>query len=154
MSNALKRILIIDDSAAIQRLVHAHLEDVFPNVSSASDGVTGLALAATLNPDLILLDLDLPDMNGFDVCRFLKANPSTASIPIVFLSASNSIDAKVCGLDLHAADYITKPFDGAELCARVRMALRAGGASKSLTLTSTLPAERHGGDSNDYWEFG
>src|SRR6202043_1184286 len=83
-----------------------------------------LFLAGSLKPDLVLLDVDMPKMDGFQVCRMLKADPATADIPIIFLTASSSTDAKVCGFALRAVDYITKPFEPNELCARVRVALR------------------------------
>ena len=117
-------LLSIDDSSAIQLLVRSYLSDDQLAVHLAGDGISGLESAARLSPDLILLDLDLPDMNGFDVCRFLKASPSTRDIPVIFLSSMDSIDAKVCGLDLEAVDYITKPFHADELRARVQAALR------------------------------
>ena len=76
------------------------------------------------SPDLILLDLDMPDMSGFDVCRILKADPELCMIPVLFLSGSGTSGDKVRGLDLGAVDYITKPFDDFELRARVRAAMR------------------------------
>jgi DNA-binding response OmpR family regulator len=117
-------ILIIDDSIPIHQLIKVHLDEESIEIQSAYNGTSGLSKAAALRPDLILLDVDLPDMNGFDVCRLLKADSATAHIPVIFVAGSSSIDAKVCGLDLQAIDYITKPFNPTELCARVRSALR------------------------------
>ena len=117
-------VLIVDDSAPLHALVKVHLGDDAVLIHSAYDGSTALIAAASLRPDLILLDVDMPDMNGFEVCRCLKANAATADIPVIFLAAGTSADEKVCGLNLQAVDYITKPFDPAELCARVRSALR------------------------------
>lgn len=135
-----RKVLVIDDSVAIHQLVKVHLEEESLDVHSMYDGASGLRTAAALKPNLILLDLDLPDMNGFDVCRFLKAGRETAEIPIIFVSGSDSIDAKVCGLDLLAADFVTKPFVAVELCARVRAALRIGqpnGTRPDVTATAT-----------------
>ena len=90
----------------------------------AEGGVAGLEAAHREKPDLILLDLDMPDMSGFDVCRELKADPELCMIPVLFLSGSSTAEDKVTGLDLGAVDYVTKPFDAFELRARVRAALR------------------------------
>ena len=86
----------------------------------------GITLAAILRPSIILLDVDMPDMNGFEVCRQLKDKKETASIPILFLTAENGLKNKVKGLDLGAADYVTKPFNAEELSARIRATMRVG----------------------------
>jgi DNA-binding response OmpR family regulator len=117
-------VLIVDDSPPLHELVKVHLDAEALIIHSAFDGASGLKMAASLNPDLILLDVDMPTMSGFEVCRALKGDAATAAIPVVFLSAGTSSAAKVCGLELQAVDYITKPFDPDELCARVRAALR------------------------------
>jgi diguanylate cyclase (GGDEF)-like protein len=121
---AMMKLLIIDDSedaleVAKTRLAREHLD-----IYCADGGVSGLDAARKEKPDLILLDLDMPDMCGFDVCRILKTDPELCMIPILFLSASATPEDKVKGLDLGAVDYVTKPFDAFELCARVRAALR------------------------------
>jgi diguanylate cyclase (GGDEF)-like protein len=119
-----RQILVIDDSKPIHSLVTALLADDPVDIHSATDAPYGLVLAASLHPDLILLDVDLPGMNGFDVCRQLKANFETADLPVIFLTAMSSVEEKVRGLELGAADYITKPFNLAELHLRVRGSLR------------------------------
>ncbi len=118
-----QRLLIIDDSIDVHELVQAWLANEPVEFDSSSDGPTGLSQASTLRPDLILLDVDLPGLDGFEVCRRLKANPITADIPIVFLTGAASTEEKLRGLELGATDYVTKPFDPAELRARVRAAL-------------------------------
>ncbi len=120
----LRKILLVDDDAAIHALVRAHLAAEPVEVISARDGESGLALAERLLPDLILLDVDMPEPDGFEVCRRLREDPVTLNLPVVFLTAANTIAQKVNGLELGAADYITKPFDPEELVARVRGALR------------------------------
>ncbi len=92
--------------------------------AAAEDGETGLEIAREWQPDLILLDVDMPDRDGFVVSADLKAEPVTMDIPIIFLTAFTSQEDKIRGLDLGATDYITKPFDPAELRARVRATLR------------------------------
>src|SRR4051812_49177127 len=81
-------------------------------------------MAATMKPDVILLDIQMPEMDGYEVCRLLRASPQTVNVPIIFISGADSTEEKIRGLDLGATDYVTKPFDPAELRARVRVALR------------------------------
>jgi two-component system, cell cycle response regulator len=118
------KILVIDDSPEIHTLVKVRLgkEDVV--IECAHDGASGLAAARELRPDLILLDVNMPDRDGFAVCADLKADHTTMDIPIIFLTGSASTEDKIRGLELGATDYVTKPFDPAELRARVRAALR------------------------------
>jgi diguanylate cyclase (GGDEF)-like protein len=116
--------LLIDDSPLIHTLVAARLKGEALVLHCADGGTAGLNAARDTSPDLILLDVEMPDVNGFEVCRRLKADPCTSSIPVIFLSGACSTEEKIKGLDLGAADYITKPFDPAELRARVRVSLR------------------------------
>jgi diguanylate cyclase (GGDEF)-like protein len=118
------RVLVIDDEESIHKLVLARLRPEGIEVTSELDGQRGIERAIEDPPDLILLDVGLPVMDGFEVCRRLKEHHSTRHIPIVFLTGETTTDAKVRGLDLGAVDYVTKPFDQVELRARVRAALR------------------------------
>jgi diguanylate cyclase (GGDEF)-like protein len=118
------RVLVIDDSEPIHKLIVARLRPEGLEVMGEMDGERGLEKAFADPPDLILLDVGLPDMDGFEVCRQLKEHPSTRDIPIIFLTGTTSTDSKVRGLDMGAVDYVTKPFDQVELRARVRAALR------------------------------
>jgi len=120
----MKRLLLVDDDVESLAVVRARLADDGIEISCATGGSAGLEAAKSQHPDLILLDLDMPDMNGFDVCRILKADPELCMIPVLFLSGSGTPGDKVRGLDLGAVDYITKPFDDFELRARVRAAIR------------------------------
>src|SRR5437762_1926392 len=106
----LQTVLIVDDSIPLHKLVKTHLEPDSIAVQSAYDGESAIAKAVSLHPDLILLDVDMPQLDGFEVCRRLKANPQTANIPLIFLTASTVIADRVKGLDLGAADYMAKPF--------------------------------------------
>jgi diguanylate cyclase (GGDEF)-like protein len=117
-------VLAIDDSLEIHRLLEIRLQPERLQLEKALSGEEGLEKARTLQPDLILLDLAMPGQTGFQICRQLKADPQTAPIPVIFLSASSDVVDKVKGFDLGAVDYVTKPFDPAELRARVRAALR------------------------------
>ena len=122
--STMKRLLLVDDDVESLAVAQARLADDEIEISCATGGRAGLEAAKSQNPDLILLDLDMPDMSGFDVCRILKADPELCMIPVLFLSGSGTPGDKVRGLDLGAVDYITKPFDDFELRARVRAAMR------------------------------
>src|SRR3954452_21895368 len=110
----MQRVLIVDDTRNIHALVKARLAGEPVELHSCFTGVDSIAMAATVLPDLILLDVDMPDVDGFEVCRRLKAQSSTMHIPIVFLTGAGSTDAKIRGLGLGAVDYVTKPFEPAE----------------------------------------
>jgi diguanylate cyclase (GGDEF)-like protein len=131
-------ILVVDDSAFLHRLVRAYLQDEPLTIHSAYSGDEAIKRAATLRPHLILLDVDMPALNGFDVCRQLKANPITQNIPIIFLTAFSAPDEKVRGLDLGANDYITKPFKPEEFCARIRAAIRAQSNTDDLSMIDEI----------------
>jgi diguanylate cyclase (GGDEF)-like protein len=118
-----KVILLIDDSAAVHQVVKAYLSPRF-DIVSAYDGKTGLVAAEKSKPELILLDVAMPAIGGFEVCRQLKADRVTRSIPVMFLTAAHSVAERIRGLEAGACDYITKPFEPTELRARVRAVLR------------------------------
>ena len=118
------KILIVDDSPDALMLAKARLAKEKVDVVCAEGGISGLEAAKRERPDLILLDVDMPDMPGYDVCRALKADAECCMIPVIFLSGSSNAEDKVKGLDLGAVDYVAKPFDAFELRARVRAALR------------------------------
>ena len=120
----MKRLLLVDDDVESLAVAQARLANDQIEISCATSGRAGLEAAKSQKPDLILLDVDMPDMTGFDVCRILKADPELCMIPVLFLSGSGTPGDKVRGFDLGAADYITKPFDDFELRARVRAAIR------------------------------
>jgi diguanylate cyclase (GGDEF)-like protein len=117
-------VLAIDDSPDVHRLLDVRLRPEGLILHHALDAEEGIAKARELRPDLILLDVDLPLVTGFEVCQKLKLDPSTTDIPIIFLTGAADIYTKVQGFDLGAVDYVIKPFEPAELRARVRAALR------------------------------
>lgn len=119
-----QRILVVDDEKGIQEIVSQALKRRGYDTLNAADGDTALDMAFTAKPDLIILDLMLPRMDGWEVCRRLKSNKETASIPIIMLTARREETDLVEGLDLGADDYIKKPFSLAELTARVGAILR------------------------------
>lgn len=117
-------LLIIDDSADIHALLEARLRPEALHIEHAYGGLEGIEAAIAAVPDLVLLDVEMPHLSGLDVCRRLKELPETAGVPIIFLTGSADVATKVHGFDLGAVDYVTKPFEPAELRARVRAALR------------------------------
>jgi two-component system alkaline phosphatase synthesis response regulator PhoP len=117
-------VLCIDDEQNILELLSFNLGASGYDTVTATSGAAGLEQAVSKSPALILLDLMLPDMDGTEVCRQLKAGPTTASIPIIMLTAKDSEVDKILGLELGADDYITKPFSVRELIARVKALLR------------------------------
>jgi len=118
------KVLIVDDSSACLVLARARLEQDGLDVICADSGQAGLDSARREKPDLILLDMDMPDLSGVEVCRALKADRDLRMTPVVFLTATADTQQKVAALDSGAVDYITKPFDAFELRARVRAVLR------------------------------
>lgn len=138
--HAMPRLLAIDDSSLVQRLLRVRLKQERLDIHSVSTGHEGLELAFELVPEVILLDIDLPDISGFEVLHELKANPVTHDIPVIFLSGSSDINTKVRGLEMGAIDFITKPFDIAELKARVRSALQIRTLIKMLAERAHLDA--------------
>jgi two-component system cell cycle response regulator len=117
-------VLAIDDSPDIHRLLEVRLRPEGLVLQHALSSEEGLAKALAIKPDLILLDVDMPLLSGFEVCQRLKDDPVTASIPVIFLTGASAVQTKVQGFDLGAVDYVVKPFEPAELRARVRAALR------------------------------
>jgi two-component system alkaline phosphatase synthesis response regulator PhoP len=130
-----KTILVVDDEAKIIQIARDYLERAGFNVCSAADGPAALAAARTQTPDLIVLDLGLPGMDGLDVTRALRKD---SNVPIIMLTARVEESDKLVGLELGADDYITKPFSPKELVARVRTVLRRSEASAAAPAESTL----------------
>jgi len=116
-----KKILVVDDERKIVDIVKAYLEKDGYKVSIAYDGKTALDMARGHAPDLVVLDLMLPEVSGWDVCRTLRAE---SSVPIIMLTARDEDTDKIVGLELGADDYVVKPFNPKELMARIRAVLR------------------------------
>ena len=128
------RVLVVEDEPDIAELVrHALLRDGYGDVDVVSTGDAAIQAAAVAAPDLIILDVNLPTVSGFDVCRRLKASPDTSAIPIIMLTARTAESDRVKGLDLGADDYVTKPFSLKELVARVRAVLRRSAPESATT---------------------
>jgi two-component system response regulator ResD len=123
-----QKILIIEDEAGIIHLLNLYLKDAGYVVVVASDGADGLALHARERPDLVILDIMLPSLDGFEVCRRIRGWSKT---PILMLTARNAEDDRINGLEMGADDYLVKPFSPRELVSRVRAILRRTGYQES-----------------------
>jgi len=118
------KILIVEDDKHILKLLEYNLEKEGFQILTSRDGEDALGQARKNHPDLILLDLMLPGMDGLEVCKALKNDTKTASIPVIMLTAKSQESDKVVGLELGADDYVTKPFSPRELIARIKAVLR------------------------------
>ncbi len=123
------KVLLIEDSPDTRKFLETLLGNDY-EVMSAENGVIGIDYARNKSPDLILLDIMLPILNGYDACSLLKKDERTKRIPIIFLSAKNSVTDITQGLSMGADDYIAKPFDYKELQVRIATRLRKGPESK------------------------
>ena len=135
----MQQILVVEDEADIRELLRFNLEREGFSVLEAADGPQALDMARRHTPALVLLDVMLPGLDGFEVCRRLGAQTETAHIPILMLTARGEEMDRVVGLSLGADDYVVKPFSVRELMLRVRAVLRRGGRE-----TQSPALERHG----------
>ena len=117
-------ILVVDDNAPNVELILAYLEPLSCTVHTASDGVEALSQVAKVNPDLILLDIMMPRMSGFEVCRRLKADAKTREIPIIMITALNELGDIERGVESGTDDFLSKPINKLELLTRVKSLLR------------------------------
>ncbi len=140
--NAEEAILLVDDNPTNLQLLFETLDGRGYKLLIAKDGKSALSIAGKAQPNLILLDIMMPEIDGYEVCRQLKANPATAEIPVIFLSALTETKDKVQGLDLGAVDYVTKPFQPDEVIARVNTHLTIYRLNKKLQEANDLLEER------------
>lgn len=121
------RVLIVDDNEQNVELLQAYMEEIEgTEISTATDGVQALHTVSETRPDLILLDVMMPNMSGFEVCKQLKEDPTTRDIPIIMVTALNETSDYERGMESGADDFLTRPFDRVEFMARVRSLLRIG----------------------------
>jgi two-component system alkaline phosphatase synthesis response regulator PhoP len=120
-----QRVLIVDDDKEVVRLMRAYLERAGYEVLIAYTGETALHILRREKPDLLLLDLMLPDRDGYDITRLVRRDPALAAIPIIMLTARVEDTDKIIGLEIGADDYVTKPYNPREVVARVRARLRS-----------------------------
>ena len=135
------RVLVIEDEPDIRDLLAFHLEREGYTVTRSGSGADGLRLARAAPPDLILLDLMLPEVDGFEVCRRLRQDPVTQAVPLVMLTARGDEVDRVLGLELGADDYVVKPFSPREVVARVRAVLRRSRPTAGTTPVTIGPLQ-------------
>ncbi len=127
-----KRIVVVEDDEKVVSIIRAVLCKEGIDIKSAPDGITGLTLVQEEIPDLLILDLMLPSLDGFEICRKIRMDPRTAQIPVVILTCKSEEIDKILGLELGADDFITKPFSPRELLSRVKAVLRRTGQSNEI----------------------
>lgn len=133
------KILVIDDDIAINELIKVNLELAYYKVVSALDGNKGYALAKQEMPDLIILDVMMPEVDGYTVAKRIRENPSTKDIPIIMLTALNMLQNKVQGFNIGVDDYLCKPFEMEELLVRIKALLkRSNNIPKSIAVKEVL----------------
>ena len=136
-----RKILVVDDEAVLVETIAYNLEQAGYQVTMAADGASALEVARRELPDLIILDIMLPEMDGLEVCRQLRREGSTAATPIIMLTAKGDEIDKVVGLEVGADDYVTKPFGRRELLARVRALLRRANPVQEDANAQNAPGE-------------
>ncbi len=134
MKTAKGKILLVDDNPTNIDVLYNFLADVGYEVLIAEDGMSALERVTLVNPDLILLDVMMPHIDGFEVCRKLQANPETKEIPVIFITALGSVEDKITGFKTGGVDYVTKPFQNDEILARIRNHLELRAMRKSLEI--------------------
>jgi len=141
-------ILIVDDVPKNLQILGKILRNQRYKVAAATGGGQALDMIGKIRPDLVLLDIMMPEMDGFEVCKEIKSRPETADIPIIFLTARTETDDIVKGFSAGAVDYVTKPFNAAELLARVRNHLELKRLSGLLPICAKCKRVR---DDKGYW---
>jgi putative two-component system response regulator len=131
-------VLVVDDVRANRELLEGHLFDLGYEVRQAVDGIDALEQIEAEEPDLVLLDVDMPRLNGLDLCRRIKSHPARRLIPIVILTALQDRNTRLRGLEAGADDFLTKPFDARELLVRARVLLRDRELNLKLDATETV----------------
>ncbi len=145
MSDHMYTVLIAEDESDIRQLISFNLEHASMNSLLAKDGVEAFEIAKEKGPDLIILDLMLPRMDGFTVFKELRLDSSTKDIPVIMLTAKAQLDDVITGLEMGADDYLTKPFSPKELVLRVKALLRR---IKTTTVNSTITSGKFRLDKN------
>ena len=118
------RVLVVDDVATNRLLLRAKLSSAYYDVVVAENGQQALEMARSEQPDMVMLDVMMPEMDGFEVCMILKSNPDTAHIPVIMVTALDTPEERIRGLEAGADDFLSKPFNDLALFARVRNLMR------------------------------
>lgn len=134
-----KRILVVDDDRNLRKIIQTNLELAGYDVSTAPNGEEAMQLLDVMQPDLVVLDVMMPLMDGYEVARRIRRHPSNTHVPIIMLTAKSEVEDKLAGFEAGADDYITKPFGPQELLARVRAKIRRVEVDSSLSPLTRLP---------------
>jgi diguanylate cyclase (GGDEF)-like protein len=134
-----KRILVVDDDRNLRKIIQTNLELAGYEVTTAANGNEALRVLDAMQPDLVVLDVMMPLMDGYEVARRIRRHPSNTSVPIIMLTAKSEVEDKLAGFDAGADDYMTKPFGPQELLARVKAKIRRVEVSSSLSPLTRLP---------------
>ncbi|MFN2529421.1 MAG: response regulator [Candidatus Baltobacteraceae bacterium] len=134
-----RRILVVDDDRNLRKIITTNLELAGYDVTSAASGLEAMQVLEDLQPDLILLDVMMPAMDGYETTRRIRKHPTNSHVPIILLTAKGEVEDKVAGFDAGADDYITKPFGPQEMLARVRAKIRRVAVDSSLSPLTRLP---------------
>jgi diguanylate cyclase (GGDEF)-like protein len=134
-----KRILVVDDDRNLRKIIQTNLELAGYDVSTAPNGEEALKLLDAMHPDLVVLDVMMPLMDGYEVARRIRRHPANTHVPIIMLTAKSEVEDKLAGFEAGADDYITKPFGPQELLARVRAKIRRVEVDASLSPLTRLP---------------
>lgn len=134
-----KRILVVDDDRNLRKIIQTNLEIAGYEVTTAANGEEALRLLDSMQPDLIVLDVMMPVMDGYEVARRVRRHPANTHVPIIMLTAKSEVEDKLAGFEAGADDYITKPFGPQELLARVRTKIRRVEIDSSLSPLTRLP---------------
>jgi len=145
---SLSEILIVDDNVHNAELMQAYLEGIEVNIRLALDGIEALQKVAEKQPDVILLDVMMPRMSGFEVCRKIKSNPETKNILVIMVTALNELGDIERGVDCGADDFLSKPINKLELLTRVKSLLRVRNLQSELERTLSYLAEIEGNQPN------
>ena len=137
-------ILLVDDNPINLSVISDYLDDIGFRILTAQDGESAIKRAQKAKPDIILLDVMLPDIDGFEVCRRLKSDPSTLDIPVIFMTALTGTEDKIKGLNMGAVDYVTKPIHQEEILARITTHLRLMKLAHDLMKTNEKLEKHHG----------
>jgi diguanylate cyclase (GGDEF)-like protein len=134
-----KRILVVDDDRNLRKIIQTNLELAGYDVSTAPNGEEALHMLDSMQPDLVVLDVMMPIMDGYEVARRIRRHPANTHVPIIMLTAKSEVEDKLAGFDAGADDYITKPFGPQELLARVKAKIRRVEVDSSLSPLTRLP---------------
>jgi diguanylate cyclase (GGDEF)-like protein len=134
-----KRVLVVDDDRNLRKIIQTNLELAGYDVSTAANGEEALTMLDSMQPDLVVLDVMMPIMDGYEVARRIRRHPSNTHVPIIMLTAKSEVEDKLAGFEAGADDYITKPFGPQELLARVRAKIRRVEVDASLSPLTRLP---------------